>query len=655
MAAGSTIETFAFFAAGERCGDLTVTHHGDDRVELDFAVSNNGRGAKLHETVRRDDQHLPLEWTVEGTSLMGGRVDERLTTDAHTQSWTSQAEEGSHSGPPRLYLAADTSPYAVWIATRAALAAGGTVDTLPSGQVHAELLQRTTLDTTEIDVYVVRGIGLHPDYVLTDARQELIAHLGAGHSLLIRQDHADQHRTLAALQNTLTRAHLEQVQSRILHRFAAPVRIRNVRVFDPRTQALTPPASVTMFRDRITTVQPEQQALPVSGEVVIDGSGGILLAGLHDMHAHVRPIDGLFYLAAGVTTVRDMGNENDALLTLTERWDTGAAAGPTVARSGFIEGRSPHSALLGVIPETLDEALDTVRWYAARSYHQIKIYNSMDPSWVPHLAAEAHRLGLRVVGHIPAFTTPDRMIEAGFDEVTHVNQLMLGWLLDEGEDTRTPLRLTAMARAKDLDLASDAVQHTLKLMRDAGIGLDTTAVIVERLMLSRARTVLSADAPFLEHMPAGYQRQRKRTYVPFRSEEELRAYDESFRTVLKVMKLLYDHGIPLWPGTDDSTGFTVHRELELYVEAGLPPAEVLRIATQDCAAHLGLGHSHGSIEPGKTASFLLLDGDPLADIRAIRDIRMVVKDGDVYFPHEIYSELGIKPFSSPPAYTKDRP
>ena len=97
--------------------------------------------------------------------------------------------------------------------------------------------------------------------------------------------------------------------------------------------------------------------------------------------------------------------------------------------SGFIEGRSPYSARTGFIAETLPEALRDVHWYADRGYIQIKIYNSMNPEWVKPLAAEAHALGLRVVGHVPAFTTPDRMIEDGYDEITHINQLMLGWLI----------------------------------------------------------------------------------------------------------------------------------------------------------------------------------------------------------------------------------
>src|SRR6185503_7396507 len=194
-------------------------------------------------------------------------------------------------------------------------------------------------------------------------------------------------------------------------------------------------------------------------EVEIDGAGGTLVAGLHDMHTHSNLWSGLSYLGAGVTTVRDMGNENAMLSDLMRRIDSGDLPGPHIVPSGFIEGRSPYSARLGVIPATLEDAIRTVDWYADRGYIQIKIYNSMNPDWVKPMATEAKRLGLRTVGHVPAFATPDQMLEAGYNEITHINQLMLGWLLNPGEDTRSPLRLTAMARAADLDLSSARVSH----------------------------------------------------------------------------------------------------------------------------------------------------------------------------------------------------
>jgi hypothetical protein len=366
------------------------------------------------------------------------------------------------------------------------------------------------------------------------------------------------------------------------------------------------------------------------------------------MHAHNNLWSGLFYLGAGVTTTRDMGNVNFLLLDLMKRLDSSELPGPHIVPSGFLEGRSPYSARLGFIPDTLEQGRNDVHWYADRGYIQIKIYNSMNPDWVKSLSDEARSVGLRTVGHVPAFMSPDRAIEDGYNEITHVNQLMLGWLLNPGEDTRTPLRLTGMARAADLDLSSDRVRHTIELMKSHHVGLDTTAVILERLMMSRAGEVATGDAPYLSHMPIGYQRYRKRSFVNFKDEAEQQRYQKAFGKIIDTLSLLHREGIALWPGTDDATGFTLHRELELYVMAGIPSEQVLKMATFDCDKYLNRDQLFGSLERGKRADFFLIPADPTKDISAVRQIEMVMKNGVVYFPQEIYRSLGIEPFAPPP-------
>ena len=254
---------------------------------------------------------------------------------------------------------------------------------------------------------------------------------------------------------------------------------------------------MVVFRGRIASVAPESEApSDVADEIEIDGQGGTVIPGLHDMHAHNSPSSGLYYLAAGVTDVRDVGNDNDELLALQARIDGGIVSGPRIWRSGLIEGRSPYSARLGRIADTLPQAIDSVRWYADHGYQGIKIYNSLNPDWVRPVAEEAHRLGMRVHGHVPAFMTPDRAIVDGYDELTHINQLALGWLLRPDEDTRTPIRLTALGeRAYTIDLTSDRVRRTLELMKSHGTAIDPTLVILEQLMLSRAGQVAQATLP----------------------------------------------------------------------------------------------------------------------------------------------------------------
>jgi len=156
-------------------------------------------------------------------------------------------------------------------------------------------------------------------------------------------------------------------------------------------------------------------------------------------------------------------------------------------------------------------------------------------------------------------------------------------------------------------------------------------------------------------MPIGYQRYRKRSFVNFKDEAEKARYEQSFTKIIETLKLLNREGIRLWPGTDDITGFTVHRELELYVQAGMSGAQSLRRATFDCDEYLNREQRYGSLERSKRADFFLIPGDPTQDISAIRQVELVMKDGVVYFPSEIYSELGIRPFSAPPPLSAPRP
>jgi imidazolonepropionase-like amidohydrolase len=650
----ASTETWSLLANGEAVGKLVAVTNGR-QVAVDYQVSNNGRGPKIKETLDLDAAGMPRAWHIDGTSLMGGGVHEEMVVANGQQRWVSQADHGTVAvTAPKLYIGNDASPWILGQYVRALLAAPkNTLGVLPSGQLQLQKLPQVRVGSgaraVQLDAFFLSGITLTPQLLLMDRQQRLFAQVGD--TLLVRAGYEDQAEALQKIGETLTVQRLAALQTALAHKYTAPLRIRRVHIFDPHTQQAGGLVSVVVYDGRIATIEAEPSAAPVPGQVEIDGQGGTLVAGLHDMHAHNNYWGGLFYLAAGVTTTRDMGNDNARLLAMNAQWDAGILPGPRIVRAGFIEGRSAQSARDGFIANTLDEGLRAVRWYADRDYIQIKIYNSMNPEWVKPLVTEAHRLGLRAVGHVPAFTTPDRVLEEGYDEVTHINQLMLGWLLKPGEDTRSPLRLTALARAVDLDLGSAPVKHTIALMQKNHAGLDTTISIVEQLMLSRAGQIPEGQAAWLEHMPIGIQRYRKRSFVSFKDDAESVRYQQAFAKVMDTLRLLHKEGIPLWPGTDDSTGFAVHRELELYGQLGMTPAEVLRIATLDCDRYMRRDQEYGSIERGKRADFFLVPTDPTKSLDALHTIRMVLKDGAVYYPSEIYTALGIKPFADAPPVT----
>jgi imidazolonepropionase-like amidohydrolase len=164
------------------------------------------------------------------------------------------------------------------------------------------------------------------------------------------------------------------------------------------------------------------------------------------------------------------------------------------------------------------------------------------------------------------------------------------------------------------------------------------------LLLARPGRAAPTDAGWLDHVPVSVQRNRRQAVLDVKP-AQYPAYEASWRKLLEVIALLHREGIRLVPGTDDVPGLGLHSELEAWVEAGIPPAEVLKDATLGSARYLGEDQRLGTIAPGKAADFLLVAGDPTADIAAVRKVRLVSKDGALYLPEEIHRALGIEPFA----------
>lgn len=642
---------------GEPVGFVKIQQDAKHTLQINYEVEQNARGAKLDVQFISDEQGYPLDWRIQGTSLMGGSVNEYFIQDGSTARWESQADAGEVSAEsPAVYISNDGTPWELGLYARLLLQQDSkALNVLPGGSMAISELDQTSFQYNDhsvpVTLYKISGINLSPDYLLLDANQELFAVYGRLDSMVLQQDYIGLVDELATYFSAARLADIEDMQQGLAHRAEAPVYINNARVLNIRTGTLSKPSVVRIEDEKITDIQPMGRLQIPSNVITVDAEGGTLVPGLYDMHSHTSDTSGLYYLAAGVTGTRDMGNNHRWLESLLAEQDEGRVIGPHIYRTGFIEGRSEYNAQTGIIADTLQDALDAVRWYAGHNYPQIKLYNSIHPEWVEPMVALAHELGIRVSGHVPAFVSPDQVIEWGYNDIAHMNQLVLGWLLEEGEDTRTTLRLTAMQRTAMLDLESDAVRHTIQLMKDNNVALDTTLVILERLMGSRAGAVPAGDIDYLDHAPIGYQRYRKRTFVQLPDAATDSAYQESITALLHITKLLYDNGITLLPGTDDTTGFTVHREIELYTLAGISNAEALRLGSLGAAEYLGWEERTGAIEPGMLADFFLIDGNPLEDIRHIKAPRMVFKAGDMYFPADIYRALGFRPFGSSPSVT----
>lgn len=645
------VHEYRVLSGGNDVGHLTADVDAQ-RVTIDYDYKNNGRGPTIAETIALDADGYPVRWDIDGATTFGNKVDESFAREGGSATWRDATGEGqAPTAEARFYVPQNGSPWSLALLAKALLVDDDrSLPVLPGGTASLTVRDTMTFEGPDGPVaatmYELSGLDLNPSYLALDAKGNLFA-LASPRFAVIRAGYEAADQKLRDYAEQLSTDRFVRIQKEAAHDFEGPVRIRNVYVFDAEDMTRKGPYAVVWHEDRISSVQPNDAPV-TEGETVIDGAGGTLVPGLYEMHGHISQGGALLNVAAGITSVRDMGNENDVLAGLIQRIGDGTIAGPRITRSGFIEGKSPFSSQTGELVETKEQALDQVRWYAARGFHQVKLYNSMTPEWAPDLVKEAHRLGLHVAGHVPAFSNADAMIEAGFDELTHINQLVLGWILDEGEDTRTLLRLTALDRLPSLDLSSDPVRRTLDMMVSNDVSIDPTLTIHENLLLGRNGKVSPSFADIYDHMPVGQQRSLKEAWADVSAPGQDEKYRGAFDQIMATVRMMKDRGIFMVPGTDMGGSFAYHRELELFQRAGYTAPEVLRLASLGMAEYLGQDEDLGSIEGGKLADFFLVPGDPAKDLKAVKSISMVVANGTVYFPSEIYPHFGIKPFAPAP-------
>jgi hypothetical protein len=274
---------------------------------------------------------------------------------------------------------------------------------------------------------------------------------------------------------------------------------------------------------------------------------------------------------------------------------------------------------------------------------QIKVYSSLNPEFVPGIVKVAHARGLRVSGHIPNGITASQFVQDGADEIQHINFIFLNFFASQVKDTRTPERFTAAgANAAKLDLQSKPVNDFIQLLLDHRTTVDVTLATFEGMFTGRPGQASPDFAPVLTRLPAQVQRGAYGGGLPVTADND-QLYKDSYRAMLAMTKRMYDAGIAILAGTDAIAGIMLHRELELEVQAGIPPAKSLQIATFNAARLLKQEKELGSIAEGKRADFLLVDGNPAERISDIRRCRVVMKNGKLYNSGDLYAAVGIQP------------
>ena len=653
-AAAETIRYVALVDGGTKAGEQVVRKDDDGTTHVDFVFKDNGRGPELKEEYRLAADGTYSQYKVSGTSTFGARVDESYSRTGDSAQWKSTSDHGSQSlSGTALYSALGGTPDGFSVAVAALSKRGdGKLPLIPSGTLSVRRIAEAEVsrgpDRRRVQLVAMTGVGLTPSFTwaTTGDNPRLFAFIYPGFLQLIEEGWESNADALETRQKQAEGDVLVGMEQRLSHPLPGTTLIRNARVFDSEHATLGDASDLLIRDGRIVSISPGGGEL-ATADHVIEAGGKVLLPGLFDMHSHFGPWDGGLHLAAGITTIRDMGNDNATLQQLMVQLKDNTLLGPDVVPAGFIEGESKMSARNGFVIKNLDEAKKAIDWYADHGYPQIKIYNSFPREVLGDTAAYAHQRGLRVSGHIPAFLRAQDAVDQGFDEIQHINQVMLNFFVTPETDTRTLERFYLVARkTAGLDFDSKPVQDFIATLAKKQIVIDPTLATFE-FIHKRDGEQSPIIADVADHLPPDIQRSRKVAEMDIPDDATAALYTRSFDKLVEFVGRLYKAGVPIVAGTDELAGFTLQRELELYVKAGISPAQVLQIATWNAAKYTRTLEDRGSITVGKRADLVLVEGDPTVDIADIRKVALVIRQAKAYYPSEINEALGITPFAEP--------
>ncbi len=631
--------TYSIVTAGKIKGFDKLLRNNDGSYSEWYQYNDRGRGDSIYTEFREDGQGFPTYIKASGKDYMKNNVSEEFSLINGIAKWKNNAEDEQKTVTDKTFYSGLKSSGGHLI--KALKANGNKINMLPFGEVKLTVLEKHLLnDGKTIWLVKTEGFGLTPSYSWIDEADIDFAFVNEWQSS-IRKGYEKNIDELLTIQKKYESAFYNNLAETIPQKMEEPLFIRDVSVFDAGNATMLFHKDLLVDNGIIKSIA-SSNTIKTKGRIV-DGKGKTLLPGLWDMHVHFSDnVDGILHMAAGVTHVRDMGN-SELLLERIKQINAGKIIGPRVEiMSGFIDGAGPFAAPTGALINNVEEGKKAIKEYAAKGYQQIKLYSSIKPEWVKPLIDEAKHYNLRVCGHIPAFMTATQAINAGYDEVTHMNMLALNFFGDT-VDTRSPLRFSLPAqKAAYLNLNGAAMKEFIQLLKKKNITVDPTLGVFEGLFMARDKIIPTKFINNINNFPLQWQRSIRAGGGGIPVPEGMDAtYLQSFDVFLKITKMLYDNGIRIVPGTDGLAGFDLHRELELYVKAGIPANKVLQLATYGTAQYTNR-KSYGSIEEGKNADIILVEGNPVENISNIRKTVLVITQGKVYDPIKLYNSISIK-------------
>jgi imidazolonepropionase-like amidohydrolase len=626
-----------------------VTKDGDSlSVKMDFKFTDRGTPVPMTASFRGTQDLTPETFEIKGKNSRSTTIDDAVEVQSDKVRVRDRDKWTEITKPAHFFTIAGYAPATMQMLMVRYWATHGSptqLATLPSGQVQIEPRGQDSVkidgkDQT-FDRFTVEGLIWGRETLWFDANRNLVAEVSTDaefdHFEAIRDGYESGLGTFVGRAGSDEMAALADISKGISGSHAEKIALVGGTLIDGTGRDPIPDSVVVIEKGRIVDAGPKSHVKIPGGAQKIDARGKTILPGLWDMHAHFEQVEwGPIYLAAGVTTVRDCGNEFEFITAVRDAVADGRGLGPRLLMAGIVDGTGPLA--LGVARvDTPEEARVWTDKYHDAGFQQMKIYSSVKLEEVKDVAEEAHRLGMTVTGHVPEGLNAYQVIEAGQDQINHISYIadIMMPPLPEGAN-----RLDRANAAANIDLKSPEAQKAIAFLVQHGTVVDPTVALFEFFTASSAKPPVSIE-PGVAHVAPELQAILAEAGPPTPHTE---LQEKIVQKDIVIIGALHHAGVPIVAGTDQTVpGYSLYREIELYAQAGFTPMEAIQAATIVPARVMGLDKEVGTVEAGKRADVIILDGNPLESIHNIRKVEFVITNGVMYNSAELWRSVGFKP------------
>jgi len=628
-----------------------ITRAGDGlELSADFQFTDRGGKVPLKASMKAAADYTPRSFEISGKTSRSSTIDDTVTVNGRNAQIREGKQTKEASAPKEYFTIAGYAPVSMEMALLRYWRKHGApakLATFPSGEVQiADRGAETfTIDgkAVKLERYSVRGLVWGLETLWMDQQDQLAA-------LVTRDAEFDHFEAIGseyepALKDFVLSAakdemaELLDLSRQLPGRKTGTLAFTGATLIDGTGKAPIPNATVISSGGKIVAAGASSEVKIPADATKIDVTGKYIISGLWDMHAHYEQVEwGPIYLAAGVTTVRDVGNELEFITAVRDKVNSGQGLGPHMLNAGIVDGDGPFA--LGVTRvNSPEDAAKWVKTYHDDGFQQMKIYSSVKPEEVKAICADAHKLGMTVTGHIPEGMTIYDGVNDGMDQVNHI-QYVVRALYPKDVDPRKMTPDERKKLADSLSVDSPAGKEVIAFMKQHGTVLDDTTALFE-LIFHPADEPISKFEPGVEKVAPELRAQFDGMGAsPERTEEMAKLW----RLYIETLAALHKAGVTLVAGTDQAVpGYSVYREIELYVQAGFTPMEALQAATIVPARVMKVDRESGTVEAGKRADFDILNANPLENIHNIRTVHQVVANGILYQSAPLWESVGFKP------------